>query len=121
MIRPGNQRVALLVLGFTLASTACRPFARWERAEEAVERLECGMSEDEVVRALREYGGLDLQVAAHPEPWDSVAVKGTTMIDLDFEQSSLRRVRVSWVDAIQHREFLPELDLCAEENEARGP
>lgn len=97
-----------------LIVASCTSYELWPKTEEFLDRLECGMSEEEVARIVAEYRGLELRDLNNDDPpWDKVAYKPQTSIALDFEQGRLRRADVSWVDAILHAKTLPTRDFCA--------
>jgi hypothetical protein len=70
------------------------------------------MSEQEIDSTVKHFKNLELSKVQYDPRWTLVAVEGSTMITLSLDQAGLRRVQVSWIDAIEHRRFLPEKDLC---------
>ena len=109
----------LTVVGclWLLATAAsCASYELWPKTDEFIDRLECGMSEEDVARVVAEYPGLELRDLRDDDPpWDKVAYKPQTSIALDFEAGGLRRADVSWVDAILHSKTLPVRDFCSPE------
>lgn len=101
------------LLGALLLLASCWSHSRWRHTEELVGQLKCGMSREEVAALVGEFRSLKLHEVEYKNPWDLVAVKRNTMISFDFEAAGLRRVEVSWNDAILHTSVLPVYDLCA--------
>lgn len=100
---------SLALTGVSGCSSSAPP---WKHTDEFVHRLRCGMPIFEVESIAEGYRGLKLREIRHWPPWDYVAVKNGTHVQLDFSEGGLRQVQVSWVDTILHREFLPAQDLC---------
>lgn len=99
--------VCLITIG------ACSSHSQWSQTNEFLSRLGCGMSEEEVAVVVAEFPGLKLQDSERGTPWDKVAVKGGTTIDLDFRDLGLRQAEVIWVDGILSAESLPVHDFCS--------
>jgi hypothetical protein len=69
------------------------------------------MSEEQVAAVVREFPKLQYIDSGRGVPWDKVARKGGTTIDLDFHESRLLRAEVTWMDGILSVDHYPH-PLC---------
>jgi hypothetical protein len=101
-----------LILALYILTVGCWSFSRWMRTDDFVSRLRCNMSEQEIEATVRSFKNLELNKVQYEPRWTLVATEGGTAITLALDQGGLRRIQVSWIDAVEHRRFLPEKDLC---------
>jgi len=106
------QKLLLYVVFLSLTASCCC-FSKWSGADTFLAHLKCGMSRSEVTDLVRDFHGVTLRESHYAPEWDLVAVKGDTMIFLDFADSGLQRVRLSWIDAPFSRKSSPPQDLCS--------
>ena len=91
---------------------ACPSFAPWRQADRFIADLECEMTVAEVKSVVSSYPPLEVRRLSGSPPWDYVATRGDTMIEFDFRDEHLVRVRVSWIDAPMHRVYRPAHSMC---------
>jgi hypothetical protein len=106
----------IIALSLSMLTVGCWSFSKWSRTDDFVSRLRCKMSEQEIESTVRLFKNLELRKIQYEPRWTLVATEGTTAITLALDQTGLRRIQVSWIDAIEHRRFLPEKDLCNDPN-----
>ena len=111
--------VLVLVLGLALVGAlGCWSANRWERADDFVAQLRCGMDREQIDALVRSYPRLELHMPdSNLAEWNLLAERGGTTIWMKLEEDALRRYQVSWIDTIKHRSSLPRVELCVEVSE----
>jgi hypothetical protein len=110
--RTSLARHAGFLFALSMLTLGCCSFSKWSRADDFVAHLKCRMSEQEIDSTVKLFGNLELRRVQYDPRWTLVATRGNTMITLALDQTGLRRIQVSWIDAIEHRRYLPEMNLC---------
>lgn len=111
--KPVKSFLALPLL--LLVSTSCSSNTMWPRTQEFLDRLHCGMTEDQVAKVTGEFCGLVFANSDLGIPWDKVVRMENTTITLDFDESGLRQAEVIWIDGLLSADALPIRDFCAHE------
>ena len=106
---------ATLALWVLAAAASCGSYEKWPQTDEFLQRLRCGMSEEEVASVVAEFPELEFRDSGRGAPWDKVAAKGSTTIALDFDESGLRRAEAIWVTGVLSAKASPVKDFCLSE------
>lgn len=107
--------VLFFLLLIAAGLTGCWRQRPWNRIDDFLGHLRCGMSQAEAQEVAKSYKGLKLE-ATKPDNARTKLIfwKDNTMIEASFAADGLRDARVSWVDTIMHIKSLPTRDLCAQ-------
>ena len=106
-----------LILALVLLLASCGP---WERADEFVSGLRCGMTVEEVRAYARDFEGADVRQENFKNSAPVVVTHGDTAIELWVENGNLQAAQITWHDGrptnISKR---PRVELCSRTATAR--
>lgn len=112
MFRWTGFSALVAVLLIALGGSTC---SRWQRADEFINGLRCGMSEAEIVQYASSFQGAE---PARPESTNLpplVINHDSTRIRCWFENGGLRWVQVAWISSPMKLTEAPRIDLCSPE------
>jgi hypothetical protein len=116
MRRWATFSVGILLVMIGSGGSTC---ARWDRADEFVRGLRCGMTEAQIIRYAESFEGVEV---THPDSTNLpplVLNHDSTRVRCWFEEEGLRWVQVAWISSPMKLTEGDRIDLCASEKRQR--
>jgi hypothetical protein len=102
----------VLTLSLTATQTCALFYPRWERSDEFVIGLKCGMSSTEIQTYARQFAGCTTFAPDGPDLPTLVVQHGGTNINCFLEDDKLRAVQVTWISKPATRKTDEKRSLC---------
>lgn len=105
-------RQILVTAALAMTLNACLGSERWDRVDDFVAGLHCGMSQSDITTFANGFDGVSTYVPG-PSNLPGLRAKheGTT-VDLWFDDGGLRSLQVKWISAPMKLTEEPQKDLC---------